>query len=116
MRAILDRDVLNIYSKSINSTRPVKKFYLAMEFNKINNPEFQDERLYSLSMFDHFKRTPLYTPQINNISMVMPSVPILYEWDAVPQVALIEIILIIKIFWLFFKAFQIYLVILEINL
>ena len=41
-----------------------------MEFNKINNDEFYDEKLYSLSDILYYNRTPLYTPQINNISMI----------------------------------------------
>lgn len=93
--AVVDREVAAIYSKIFTNTtnentttKPVRKFYLAMEFNQINNPEFQDERLYSLGMFGQFNRTPLYTPQINNISMVMPSQPALYEWNQIPQVNL----------------------------
>jgi hypothetical protein len=86
MRAVLDDKAAQMYEKIFDTTRPIKKHYLAMEFNRINNPEFQDERLYSLGMFDKFNRTPLYTPQINNISMIMPSIPVLYEWDKVPSV------------------------------
>jgi hypothetical protein len=73
------------FLRKINTTN-VKKFYLSMEFNKIDNPEFQDERLYSLEMFPHFHRTPLYTPQINHISMMMPETPVLYHWDSIPKV------------------------------
>lgn len=89
IRAFVDLETSKLYSKIVNtSASRVKKFYLAMEFNQINNPEFQDERLYSLGMFSHFNRTPLYTPQINNISMIMPSLPVLYEWHKVPKVYL----------------------------
>ena len=60
-----------------------------MDFNKINNPEFNNENLYPLSSMQSNKRVPLFTPQINNISMQMPSMPILYQWDQIPQVNLV---------------------------
>ena len=85
MKSLLDNEIATFYNKIINATN-IKKYYLAMEFNKINNPEFNDEKLYSLSMMNNSKRVPLYTPQINNISMHMPSIPVLYKWDSIPKV------------------------------
>ncbi len=69
----------------INTTN-VKKYYLSMEFNRINNDEFMDPTLYPLNIVMQFKRTPLYTPQINNISMMMPSAPVLYNWKNIERV------------------------------
>ena len=60
-----------------------KKFYISMEFNKINNPEFHNEKLYSLAMT---VKNKLYTPQINNVSLMMPPAPPLYQWDDIPKV------------------------------
>jgi hypothetical protein len=73
------------FYQKINTTN-VKKYYLAMEFNKINNPEYNDEHFYSLNMINGVKRQQLYTPQINNISMHMPSIPLLYKWNKIPKV------------------------------
>ncbi|CAF0713230.1 unnamed protein product [Brachionus calyciflorus] len=85
VKAILDKESYEFYTKIFDKNQTIKKYYLAMEFNKINNPEFYDEKLYSLSKIQSFQRPPLYTPQINNISMKMPSIPLLYEWDSVPK-------------------------------
>ena len=74
-----------MFLSKINTTN-VKRFYLAMEFNKINNDEFYDEKLYSLSDILYYNRTPLYTPQINNISMMLPETPVLYKWNSINRV------------------------------
>ena len=52
------------YQKILNAT-DVKVHYLSMEFNQINNPEFNDEKSYALHMMKPNSRDPLYTPQIN---------------------------------------------------
>lgn len=56
-----------------------------MDFNQINNEEFYDQQTYSLKMIKELYRRPLYTPQINNISLLMPSTPLLYKWHTVPK-------------------------------
>lgn len=61
-----------------------KKFYLSMEFNKINNYEYQNPFLFPLDAVTK----KLYTPQINNISMMLPPVPALYQWDDIPNVSI----------------------------
>lgn len=86
LKSFEQKEIDEFYEKIFNKNKTVKKFYLAMEFNKINNPEFYDEKLYSLSMIENLNRLPLYTPQINNISMKMPSLPVLYEWDSISKV------------------------------
>jgi hypothetical protein len=72
-----------------------------MEFNKINNEEFYNQELYSLNLTMSFKRAPIYTSQINHISLAMPSTPVLYQWDKIPKVNysiyLVEIIKFFKI-------------------
>ena len=98
MRTIQDSETRAILQK-IRSPKKLKKYYLAMEFNKINNPEFEDERLYSLDLLAQNNRAPLYTPQINNISMEMPSSPILYNWNKVPKVTFSYNISIIHIIY-----------------
>lgn len=67
------------------TAKNVKRHYLSMEFNKINNPDFNDEKTYPLSLMSSYGRTNLYTPQINNISLRTPNYPVLYEWDIVPR-------------------------------
>ena len=57
-----------------------------MDFNKINNDEFYNEEFYSLNLTMSLGRNALYTPQINGISMHLPSTPILYNWDNMPKV------------------------------
>ena len=59
-----------------------------MDFNKINNEEFYNAEFYSLNFTMSLGRNPLYTPQINDISMHLPSTPILYHWDYIPKVIL----------------------------
>lgn len=84
LKSVRNEEITNFYDKILNATN-VKTYYLAMEFNKINNPEFNDERSYSINQIRNFGRNPLYTPQINNISLNPPNSPILYEWDSVPK-------------------------------
>ena len=85
LKGIETHDTYDIYDKILNATN-VKKHYMAFEFNKINNPEFHDEKLYSLDQSIKANRQQLFTPQINNISFHMPDRPVLYEWDSVPKV------------------------------
>ena len=81
----MDKQTREFYLKVLGN-KNVKRFYLAMEFNKINNPEFLDAKLYPLDLMDQMDRNPIYTPQINNISMHMPPTPVLYQWDQIPNV------------------------------
>jgi FtsP/CotA-like multicopper oxidase with cupredoxin domain len=82
-----DDDNNSDYFKILNNkNKIIKKYYLSMEFNKINNPEFENEKYYSLNMLNDTNRQLLFTPQINNISMHMPSIPLLYKWDTISKV------------------------------
>jgi hypothetical protein len=83
-RSVLTDSTREFYDK-INTSN-VKRFYLAMEFNKINNPEFNNDKLYPLESMAENNRQPLYTPQINGISLHMPTTPILYQWGKIPRV------------------------------
>lgn len=78
------------FHKLINTTN-VKKYYIGLEFSRIDNPEYNDEQYYSLNMMDQFKRQPVFTSQINNISMHMPSTPILYKWNQISKVTKLTI-------------------------
>ena len=84
LKAVIDEDTKQFF-ETINTTN-VKKFYLGMDFNKINNDEFYNEEFYSLNLTLNLGRNPLYTPQINDISMQLPPMPILYNWDKIPKV------------------------------
>ena len=59
-----------------------------MEFNRINNTEYYSKKYYPLDMTSSYDRSVTNTPQINEISMHMPSSPVLYQWDKVPKVSL----------------------------
>ncbi|KAL4230719.1 Mco1p [Mactra antiquata] len=54
-------------------TNPDKKFYLAMDFNKIDNYHFHDVTYYPISALE--RPDHLYLPQINHVSNVLPSSP-----------------------------------------
>jgi FtsP/CotA-like multicopper oxidase with cupredoxin domain len=54
---------------------------MQQEFNKINNVEFQNPLYYPLTA----SSKKIFTPQINNISMMMPSSPLLYQWNDIPK-------------------------------
>jgi hypothetical protein len=90
MRGVLS-DAMQAFYDKINVTS-VKRFYLALEFNKINNPEFQNDKLYPLEMMPMNNRNPIYTPQINGISLHMPSTPVLYQWPKISRVCLISFV------------------------
>jgi L-ascorbate oxidase len=69
-----------------------------MDFNKINNEEFYDEKLYSLADILYYNRTPLYTPQINNISMMLPETAVLYKWNSINRVKMLQFKIILITF------------------
>ena len=60
--------------------RPDKSFFFELEFTTARNTEFDP----------NIDRTDpnvfVYSPQINNISMVMPNVPLLTNWNLINQV------------------------------
>jgi hypothetical protein len=86
LKAIVDEDFQEDYNRVVNASR-VKQHYLAMSFNQINNPEFNDEEKYPLALMSKYGRARFYTPQINNISFMAPNYPLLYKWDTVPRVS-----------------------------
>lgn len=63
---------------------PDKKFYLAMDFNKIDNYHFHDEAYYPISALE--RPDHLYLPQINHISSVLPHVPPLTQLEEISEV------------------------------
>ena len=44
-----------------------------------------DPVLYPLQMTLAYNRAPFYTPQINHMSLMMPSTPVLYNWDQIDR-------------------------------
>ena len=56
LRSILDDDDTRKILNAIN-TRNVKRFYLGMEFNKINNEEVYNDEYYSLNLTMSLGRT-----------------------------------------------------------
>nr|KAG5688688.1 hypothetical protein BaRGS_014399 [Batillaria attramentaria] len=68
---------------SLNA-EPDKRFYLAMDFYKIDNFHFQVPGLYPLSAVARKKH--LYSPQINHISYSFPSVPPLSQMEDIDEV------------------------------
>jgi hypothetical protein len=75
-------DYLNKLSKT-----PDKKFYLSVDMIKINDDSMNNELLYPISAQTSFE--PTWIPLINNISMMMPSKPVLFDWDSIPKVSFI---------------------------
>ena len=58
------------------------QFFVGFDFRKINNPHYHHPQYYPLSK----TKNHLYTPQLNNISMEIPSSPPLYQMGDLPKV------------------------------
>lgn len=56
---------------------PDMKFYLPYDFTDINNKHYNDPRYYPIHAVEHDQK--LYTPQINDISFVFPSSPLMSQ-------------------------------------
>ncbi|XP_029042896.1 laccase-1-like isoform X2 [Osmia bicornis bicornis] len=66
-----------------NIQLPDYQFYVSYDFYKKNNPHFHREMLYA---FDQVKSNArLLTPQLNHISMKLPSVPLLSQRNSIDQ-------------------------------
>ncbi|XP_060581831.1 uncharacterized protein LOC132738361 [Ruditapes philippinarum] len=52
---------------------PDKKFYLAMDFNKVDDFHYHDNKYYPLSAINDTLR--LFVPQINHVSLILPPSP-----------------------------------------
>ena len=65
---------------------PDKKFYLGMDFIKVDNFKFNNPDFYPLSFVERSKH--VYSPQINRISSHRPPSPPLSQYDDVPKVSL----------------------------
>ena len=86
-----------------------KKFYIGMSYELVNNPEFNSQLFYPvetvepvvrwqfLFIFFHkqtysnknksiIQKYRYYMPQLNHISMHMPSAPLLYQTDDIHDV------------------------------
>ncbi len=64
--------------------KPNKQFYFELEYKNLNNPSFNDANYYPI--FTAHLDSQLYTPQINNISMHMPEIPLLSQWEDLDKV------------------------------
>jgi L-ascorbate oxidase len=82
LRVKVDSNEKATILKAINTTN-VRQFYLYWDFNKITNTMLFDPILYPLGMTLAYNRAPFYTPQINHVSLMMPSTPVLYNWDQI---------------------------------
>ncbi|XP_033324267.2 uncharacterized protein LOC117219317 [Megalopta genalis] len=66
-----------------NILEPDYQFYITYDFYKKDNPHFHRSGLYG---FDQVKETKrVLTPQLNHISMKLPSVPLLPQRDIIDQ-------------------------------
>ena len=70
-------------------TKPDKKFYVAMDFYRVDNYHFHDPDLYSMSKVA--KQMHLLSPQMNHISMTMPSAPPLTQYSDLNEVGVLLI-------------------------
>ncbi|XP_045202845.2 uncharacterized protein LOC123556306 [Mercenaria mercenaria] len=62
---------------------PDKKFYLAMDFNKVDNYYYQHETYYPISATKQSLQT--YMPQINRVSLTLPHSPPLYQHEELDE-------------------------------
>jgi hypothetical protein len=69
--------------------KPDATFYLAHDFRKVNNPHLHHPDLYPISKTK--SGVHLYTPQINNITNVMPPSPPLLNDDNIPKVGILTL-------------------------
>ncbi|WAQ99184.1 LAC1-like protein [Mya arenaria] len=81
--AVADLKARNVSTYALQKTVPDKTFYLAMDFNMIDNYHFNDKSFYPLNAVD--KPGKLYTPQINHISLVLPHTPPLTQLQDIPE-------------------------------
>lgn len=61
-----------------------KKIYIGMSFELVNNPELNSQLLYPVDEVQPIGR--YYMPQLNHISMHMPSAPLLYQMNSIKEV------------------------------
>ena len=64
---------------------PDKKFYLAMDFNHVDDYHFHDERYYPLSAINDTS-SRLLVPQINHVSLILPPSPPLTQFADLDKV------------------------------
>lgn len=72
---------------------PDKKFYIAMDFNMVENPYFQNSKYYSLNTMmnrhGHGKHSMhMLSPQLNHISFMVPPSPPLTQHSSIVDVSL----------------------------
>jgi hypothetical protein len=75
--------------------QPDRKIFFEIEYKYLDNPAF-NAKYTSLDLV-HID-SQIYTPQINNISMEMPSAPLLFQWNDNPKVILRYFILLPLLF------------------
>ena len=68
----------------IKTEKVDKKFYLGLSFENISNPEFNSEMLYPVEFVKAVNK--YFMPQINHMSFIMPSSPLLYQFNDTPAV------------------------------
>ncbi|XP_059153746.1 uncharacterized protein LOC131939461 [Physella acuta] len=82
---ILVSELRSMRDDDVALTRaPDVTFVLAMDFKAIDNPRFHNPVYYNTRDFPQGKRQ-LQTPQINDISNMLPPVPALPQYSQVPQ-------------------------------
>jgi hypothetical protein len=62
---------------------PNRTLYLSINMNSVNNPAAHVETLYPIENITN----KFSTNQINGITMKMPAVVALYDWNQIPQVS-----------------------------
>lgn len=66
------------------SQPPNKKFFIELEMNMVENPVVYDNTTFGLD--EELGYTPFMTSQLNNITFMMPSSPLIYQNRKVPPV------------------------------
>ncbi|XP_076174595.1 uncharacterized protein LOC143150301 [Ptiloglossa arizonensis] len=65
------------------TSEPDYQFYVSYDFYKKDNPHFHRSKLYGFHQVKNTKR--VLTPQLNHISMLLPSTPLLPQRDTVDE-------------------------------
>ena len=80
---IYSYDWITVFLESNDETsgKADKTYFIGMDFNKVDNTNFFHKDYYPLSVVPRSHH--VYSPQLNGVSFVLPSVPPLSQYDDV---------------------------------
>ena len=80
VRSVADNSFSTPFLAKILTAERVKKHYIALDFSEVNNPEYYDDQYYSIELATRYKRVGFFSPQLNGITLTMPSSPPIFDW------------------------------------